>query len=310
MSIQTASADPLHLQPEAKRPAYATGMLLDAQDFSDEQTYHRGRLARALAFSAAGAVGGTLAGLAVTHRPAVAATATTPARPEEIEVAPGIAVDRLGRLIEIPRPACLRLKRWFDALAEDEPAELALATYTALANLVSLRLADAATPLPARALVADVYLQFTACPVGLTPAFAQGPFDALNAVSTSRLRDAYELRLVPRTGLDSAFNGLPLPPGPPEVTTGATATERRNAVQDAVLQGYGGTGRAGGQGGLAPLPGQPRGVDAAAVFIGRVFIAMRAAPSLQRLASLDVLVDNHGRRFLPSLALLAQMASL
>lgn len=314
MSVQTARADPLQLQPEAKRPAYATGMLLDAQDFSDEQTYHRGRLARALAFAAAGAAGGTLAGLALQHRPAVAAAPSVPARAEEIEVAPGIAVDRLGRLIEIPRPACLRLARWFNALAETAPGELTTAAYTDLGRFVSPRLADQVAAgtavLPNRALVADVYLQFAACPVGLTPAFAQGPFDALNAVATARLRDAYELRLVPRSGLDDGFNGLPLPSGAPEVATGATAAARRDALQDAVLGGYGGGGRAGGQGGLAPLPGQPPGVDAAAVFLGRVFVALRAAPSRERLASQAVLVDNHGRRFLPALALLAQAAGL
>ena len=73
-------ADPLYAGPRPERAAYATGMLLDAQDFIDEQTYHRGRLARALAFLAGG---GTLAGLEVTHRPADADQA------EEIQVAPG-----------------------------------------------------------------------------------------------------------------------------------------------------------------------------------------------------------------------------
>jgi len=58
MSIQATDADPLVAQPRADRLSYATGMLLDAQDFSDEQTYHRGRLARAIGF-VAGA--GTLA---------------------------------------------------------------------------------------------------------------------------------------------------------------------------------------------------------------------------------------------------------
>ena len=48
MSILTTDADPVYAQPRAERPAYATGMLLDAQDFSDEQTYHRGRLALAV----------------------------------------------------------------------------------------------------------------------------------------------------------------------------------------------------------------------------------------------------------------------
>ena len=85
-------ADPLYARPAAERPSYATGMLLDAQDFTDEQTYHRGRLARALA-SLTG--GGTLAGLRVSHSPA---TGGPSPRPEEIRVEPGLAVDRLGRL--------------------------------------------------------------------------------------------------------------------------------------------------------------------------------------------------------------------
>jgi len=60
-------ADPLYTQPLSERPVYATGMLLDAQDFADEQTYHRAQLARAMAFLAGG---GTLAGLRVTHQAA------------------------------------------------------------------------------------------------------------------------------------------------------------------------------------------------------------------------------------------------
>ena len=63
-----STADPLTRQPLGERPVYATGMLLDAQDFLDEQTYHRSQLARALG---AVAGSGTLAGLRVEHRPAV-----------------------------------------------------------------------------------------------------------------------------------------------------------------------------------------------------------------------------------------------
>ena len=106
-------ADPLYARPRPQRPFYATGMLLDAADFSAEQTYHRGRLAQALALLSGG---GTLAGLAVGH----AAENLPTDRPEEIRVAPGVAIDRLGRLVEIGRPACLRLQRWWDAsLAAD-----------------------------------------------------------------------------------------------------------------------------------------------------------------------------------------------
>src|SRR5262245_1972829 len=67
MTILDTALDPLVRLPRAERPAYATGMLLDAQDFQDEQTYHRARLARALSALAGS---GTLAGLEVQYVPA------------------------------------------------------------------------------------------------------------------------------------------------------------------------------------------------------------------------------------------------
>ena len=64
--------------------------------------------------------------------------------------------------------------------------------------------------LPARAVIADVFVRFVTCRQALTPAFASGPFDALDAVQTSRLRDAFEVHLVLRgDGLDDDFDGLP-----------------------------------------------------------------------------------------------------
>lgn len=302
MSTQTPSADPLFAQPRADRPAYATGMLLDAQDFSDEQTYHRGRLARALAFLAGG---GTLAGLAVTHGPPATGL------PEEIRVAPGLAVDRLGRLVEIPRPACLRLARWWTATAQPDGGDaLTAARHDNLGRFVSARFAASGALLPARAVVADVFIRFAACEVGLTPSFAAGPFDALNAVATSRLRDAWELLLLPRPALDDAYSGLPLPPGAAAVgDVGATAAARRDAIQDAVLGSYGGLGRAGGSGGLAPAPEHPAELDRSAVFLARVLIPVDAATPPARTAA-PPLVDNFARRFLPPAALFAQWAGL
>ena len=302
MSTQTPSADPLFAQPRADRPAYATGMLLDAQDFSDEQTYHRGRLARALAFLAGG---GTLAGLVVAHGPQATGQA------EEIRVAPGLAVDRLGRLVEIPRPACLRLARWWDATAQPDGGDaLAAATHDNLGRFVSARFAASGAVLPARAVVADVFIRFAACEVGLTPSFAAGPFDALNAVATSRLRDAWELLLLPRPALDDAYSGLPLPPGAAAVAdSGATPAARRDAIQDAVLGSYGGLGRAGGSGGLAPAPEHPAELDRSAVFLARVLIPVDGASPPARTPQ-PPLVDNFARRFLPPAALFAQWAGL
>lgn len=299
MSILTKEADPLFVQPRAERPAYATGMLLDAQDFSDEQTYHRGRLARAMAFLAGG---GTLAGLEVEY------VAPTASQVEEVRVKPGLAVDRLGRLVELPRPACVRLPNWYAQIrAIDAGDTLRLAAYGNLGRFLSARLADDAPVLPTRAVVADVFIRFVECAVGLTPSFAHGPFDALNAVSTSRIRDAYELQLVPRQLLGDDYNGLPIGPAAAVVADdGATTDARRNAAQDAVLKAYGGD-NAGGAGSLEPAPEHPADMDRSAVFLGRVFIPVGAGDPPERTDDAP-LVDNWSRRFLPSAALLAQWA--
>lgn len=305
-----STIDPLTRQPLGERPVYATGMLLDAQDFLDEQTYHRSQLARALG---AVAGSGTLAGLRVQHRP------ETATGPEEIQVNAGLAVDRLGRLIELPRPACLRLQRWWDA--EAARSTLLQADYAMPERFVSAR-ARAGAALPARAVVADVFLRFVACPRGLTPAFASGPFDALNAVSVSRLRDAYELHLVPRRNLSDTGLGLPLRAGaftlPVDQETAAEALAReaamddpssdadvrRAALQDAVLNGYHRTADE-----LPRGPEHPPTVDASAVFIARLLIPVEPTDPTVRLGS-AVLVDNHSRRFLPGLGVLARWTGL
>jgi hypothetical protein len=309
-----STADPLTRQPLGERPVYATGMLLDAQDFLDEQTYHRSQLARALG---AVAGSGTLAGLRVQHRPAVGPGPGE--RPEEIQVNAGLAVDRLGRLIELPRPACLRLQRWWDT--EAARSNLRQADYASPERFISARARAAATPL-ARAVVADVFLRFVACPRGLTPAFASGPFDALNAVSVSRLRDAYELHLVPRQNLSDTALGLPLRAGaftlPVTEETAAEALTReaamddpaadsavrRAALQDAVLNGYHRTADE-----LPRGPEHPPTVDASAVFIARVLIPVDPLDPTQRQGN-AVLVDNHSRRFLPGLGVLARWTGL
>lgn len=293
-------ADPLYAGPAPERASYATGMLLDAQDFADEQTYHRGRLARALSFLAGS---GTLAGLEVRHRPATAD------RPEEIEVAPGVAVDGLGRMIEIQRTACLRLQRWFTTeRARDEGDTLSMASFESLENLVSARVRaavdDEDETLPARAIVADLYLRFVACEKGLTPSFSAGPFDALDAVAASRVRDAYELHLVPRTdGLDDEFSGLP--DLGPDLAAIDDIDERRAALQDALLAAYPARGRSGSTDPIAPPAGHPRGLDPTAVFLARVFIPVDEGEPPARTAD-PVLVDNYSRRFLPAAVLLAR----
>ena len=169
---------------------------------------------------------------------------------------------------------------------------------------MSQRATDDALGLPPRAVVADVFIRFGACPVGLTPSFAAGPFDALNAVSTSRLNDAYELLLIARTGLRDTYSGLPLPPAAVVLSDdGATEAARRDALQDAVLAPYPGAAA------LGPSPEQPPDLDPSAVFVARVFLPVTAASPPVRTADLPV-IDNYARRFVPSAALFAQRAAL
>jgi hypothetical protein len=159
--------------------------------------------------------------------------------------------------------------------------------------------------LPARAVIADVFVRFVTCRQALTPAFASGPFDALDAVQTSRLRDAFEVHLVLRgDGLDDDFNGLPQPDR--DLSALAPAA-RRDALQDAVLAGWpdisGSAGSSDAAGELPAPPGHPPGLDPTAVFLARVFVPVAAGDPPAR--SGDAIVDNGGRRVLPHLGMLA-----
>jgi len=91
---------------------YATGVLLNAQHLDADQPDNHRWFARALAYLHGS---GTLAGLEVTLEKA------TGGRGERLVVKPGIALDRLGRIIEVPRAAPLPLDRWF---AEQSDAHL------------------------------------------------------------------------------------------------------------------------------------------------------------------------------------------
>ena len=292
-------ADPLYARPLPERPVYATGMLLDASDFADEQTYHRGRLARALAQLTGG---GTLAGLRVAYQAAVLAGPGQ--RPEEIRVDAGVAVDRLGRLIELPRPACLRLVPWFAAQsAIDGGDSLRRAAYNGLGRFTSARLLADGGALPARAVVADVFVRFVGCAQGYTPSFASGPYDALDAVVSSRLRDAYELLLVLRPGLDDAFDGLP--DRGADLAAIADPAARQDRLHDAVLDAYPPSGRAGSPDELEALREHPDGVDRSAVFLARVLLPVDAAdPPLRNPG--EVRVDNWRRRFVPAISMVSR----
>jgi hypothetical protein len=175
--------DPLARPHDPDRVHYANGMLLDEQDFRDEQTYLRARLARALGYLHGH---GTVAGLDVR----------TPREDEDIAdehvivVTRGLAIDRLGRLIELPLGYCIRAREWLRAEVERDP------------DAVGQSFANSDEGDGVQAVVADLFLGFDVCPRGATPAFGIGNNDATDAFTAHRLRDGTHLRLVLRTEAD------------------------------------------------------------------------------------------------------------
>jgi len=184
MSVYEEDYDP---REEPDRVFYAPGVFLDAEDMQAEQRYHRGRLTRVLTYLHGT---GTAAGLRVDHD----------TERDVITVEPGLAIDRLGRLIEVPRTACLDLDRWFeyhaDLVRKVEAGEADAEEAQKASDFLQARNATD------DAIVADVYVRFVVCSRGRTPAFATGPWDAIDATVPHRLRDSYELTLEMRGGDD------------------------------------------------------------------------------------------------------------
>jgi hypothetical protein len=292
--------DPLADELPPERGNFAEGVLLDAGDFQDEQTYHRGRLARAL--SALHGTG-TVMGLRVGHDPAVPPTDTTRGTEEQVRVEPGLAIDRAGRLIEVPRPVCLRLSRWFAA----QGAALAPAFHTDI--LVGEPPSDPEVRIDG--IVVDVFLGYVACEVGRTQTFANGPFDATDATTASRLRDAWEvtLRFRDEPGTPSPTpqpEWLPQPPGDADGNTGHRA---REAILNAWQQV---TDRDAGTGKLAGLSEHPPGQDPTSVLLARLVVEAEQQPdgSVTRAATERVEVFNHLRRFVYPVGVVARLAGL
>jgi hypothetical protein len=152
----------------------------------------------------------------------------------EIAVQPGLAVDPLGRLVEVTTTSCIRVKRWFDGhvphrLIRRPKAQFNIGTVTGT--------------VPDEGVVADLFLRFRVYERGWTPALASGLYDATDAVSPARLRDGYELRLVPRVEAkppDVPDAPWPMPTGgkpwPDKSVTDEAA--RRTALKEAILSAW------------------------------------------------------------------------
>src|SRR2546423_1352093 len=103
--------DPIIAESVPQRVSYTIGRMLGAEDFQAEQNYHRSRLARAVRLIGGA---GTVFGLNATMKP--------DSKPENIQVRvePGVAIDRAGRVIEVPGAVCIRLKNYVDAQSDSD----------------------------------------------------------------------------------------------------------------------------------------------------------------------------------------------
>lgn len=267
--------DPIGVPQSPDRVSYALGTLLGVEDFVAEQSYHRGRLARAL-----GALhgGGTIAGLRVDYKPAGANQA------EELQVTPGLALDRFGRLIEVPRTWCIRLAKWYNEDNADRAAKLKAAFRGA----------------PRNAVVLDIFIRFQPCPRGLTPSFASTTFDGINAVSTARVRDGFAIDLIPRKTLTTPDVQWP------GIAQGAS----KAAIQKAILDAGKELGVDYEKGAWKPQAEHEPGIDTTSLLLARFDVpAVDANPKPARTGQPQQ-PDNSIRRFIYPPSLLAQLQGL
>lgn len=262
----------------SQRVAYNNGILLDASDFQQEQLYHRSRLAAALAVLHGS---GTIAGLKVELIPAKDATATEPAIPEQIIVKPGIALDRIGRLVEIKTKQSIRLDRWFN-FQKAQPGAI-LKPFRDLG--------------PNRYFIADILLRYRAFPQGLRPGFPEPAADASDAIVASRANDSFELLLTAR----DCDPEIELPSLPKSRFDAQPADKA--ALLDAIYQAYDQSNPA-----IDQDSGQGAN-DVTAVFLTRLRIRLADAPSitLNRHASAEVVIDHLDRPIVTTTDLLRQL---
>lgn len=184
-------SDQLTLETDAEfndpleRVAYGAGMMLDLGTIRDEQRYHRRRLNRHHYWLHGY---GTVCGLAVR-------LAHVPPQPDVEEtirviVAPGMAVDALGREVLVNEPYCINLNQW---LAAQDPASL-LEGYDEIGNILHLK----------------VTARHKDCLTGLQPTLARKVNASTDAVSASRNRDSVLLELRP-VSPDSDYQNRPWP---------------------------------------------------------------------------------------------------
>jgi hypothetical protein len=209
----------------------------------------------------------------------------------EIEVTPGLAIDRVGRLIEVPSTVCIRIQPWLS----NQPVS------------------DLNSALHSGNILVDIFATFVPCTQGVTPCFAtQDDYDATDAFSPNRLLDSFSMQLVLR---NDASPQLPKDPWLPTgaVPTGAVTPTLLQTLQNSILAANAGPAAyapftAGGT-----VPAEiPPGLDPSSVFLARISIPATAGASGQppTYTLNNIATNNLSRLFLYPSALVARVIGL
>jgi len=202
----------------------------------------------------------------------------------EVEVTAGLAIDRVGRMIESPSTVCIFLQPW---LAGQTQSDLQLAV-------------------KGSNLVVDVFATFIPCTQGVTPCFAtQDDYDATDAFSVNRLVDSFSMQLVLRT--DSAPS-LPQDQwkGAGAAPSGSITGTDVQGLQNIILQSSAGAASVSPflTNGVVPAE-YPPGFDTSSVFLARLSIPVTGNAS-SPYNFIATTIDNNSRLFLYPASLVAR----
>ncbi len=211
----------------------------------------------------------------------------------EVEVTPGLAIDRVGRMIEVPRTVCIRIAQW-------------------LANQAATDLNSFLTSGSGNILV-DVFATFVPCTRGVTPCFAtQDDYRATDAFSANRLLDSFAMQLVlrndasPKLPQDSWLATGALP-------SGALSAAPAQSLKRSILAAKSGAAATSPFTVNGPTPAEvPPGFDPSSVFLARISIpATEGAGGQPPTFDLNsITIDNLSRLFLYPASLVARMIGL
>jgi hypothetical protein len=209
----------------------------------------------------------------------------------EIEVTPGLAIDRVGRMIEVPRTVCIRIQPW----------------------LTNQTISDLNTALHSGNILVDVFATFVPCTQGVTPCFAtQDDYDATDAFSPNRLLDSFAMQLVLRNDADPLTPQDPWLSTGPVPTTSVTSTLAQSLKQSILYANSGPTANSPFSTNGATPAEIPPGFDPSSVFLARVSIpatpGVSGQPPNYNLNTISI--DNLSRLFLYPASLVARAMGL